>query len=107
MLKSPTSTDSLFLSECMHPMGGGLVGSGGNFSPLNATKSGGECAAELAEYFELDVGQYYVDVARVAAAARAHFDSLPDADKPHFSRVIVFDIDETTRHRRRRRHQSP
>eukprot|EP00955_Chlamydomonas_euryale_P077161 362866-Chlamydomonas_euryale.AAC.32 len=40
-------------------------------------------------------GQYWVDVARVAAVARAHFENLSLTQQPSFAQVIVFDIDET------------
>lgn len=87
---------AVFRSECMHPMGGGKVASGGGFKPLNDTVVSDECAAELHLYFSKQAGQYWVDVARVAESARGYFDSLAAVEPPSLRNIIVFDIDETT-----------
>ncbi|GAX86531.1 hypothetical protein CEUSTIGMA_g13938.t1 [Chlamydomonas eustigma] len=85
-----------FLSECLHPMGGGLVRPGGTFPRLNDTFLSQECAQELGEYFADKVGQYWKDVAQVAQSAMEHFQGLSELQQPNPKRVIIFDIDETT-----------
>ena len=99
------------------------MGPGGSFKKLNDSFLTEECAHEISSYFSLEVctapaglldrilhapmrhhtllpmlqeGQYWVDVARVAEDARQHFEGLSEKEPPKPSKVIVFDIDETT-----------
>ena len=99
------------------------MGPGGSFKKLNDSFLTEECAHEISSYFSLEVrsastslpdcilhpclrhhalfpvlqeGQYWVDVARVAEDARQHYEGLSEKEPPKPSKVIVFDIDETT-----------
>eukprot|EP00195_Chlamydomonas_chlamydogama_P016053 CAMPEP_0202890426 /NCGR_PEP_ID=MMETSP1392-20130828/829_1 /ASSEMBLY_ACC=CAM_ASM_000868 /TAXON_ID=225041 /ORGANISM="Chlamydomonas chlamydogama, Strain SAG 11-48b" /LENGTH=355 /DNA_ID=CAMNT_0049573987 /DNA_START=60 /DNA_END=1127 /DNA_ORIENTATION=+ len=92
----PAAQGPAFFSECLHPMGGGLVGPGGGFPPMNSSTVSEACLLQIHSYFEARGGQYWVDVERVSLLATQHFTALAIKQRPSPDQVIVFDIDETT-----------
>lgn len=70
-----------FSAECMHALGGGLVGKGGSFMHFPPA-----CQEELEEYF-MDGGQYFAEVAAVAESAKAYFIDLARVKTPNRRQV--------------------
>ena len=73
------------------------MGSGGSF-PASGSTASEDCQNQLADYFNGDYsGNYWQDVARIAAGASSYFSALPAFPIPQRQQqqVVVFDIDET------------